>query len=82
MIWTLLENDEGYDVIIPFVENENVKEIHAHSNILRVRSQYFRKEFSADEFSEMKDGKFILKYLIFFPQLFDMILRLIWRNYK
>ena len=33
----LLENDEGYDVIIYAGENENVKEIYAHSNILRTR---------------------------------------------
>src|SRR6266498_1929445 len=42
----LLEDDEGYDVIIHAGENENVKEIHAHSNILRIKSQYFRVAFS------------------------------------
>ncbi|GET65593.1 hypothetical protein GLOIN_2v1882102 [Rhizophagus irregularis DAOM 181602=DAOM 197198] len=38
----LFETDEGYDVIIYAGDNENVKEIHAFSNILRIRSQYFR----------------------------------------
>ncbi|RIA82799.1 hypothetical protein C1645_834779 [Glomus cerebriforme] len=74
---TLLENDEGYDVIIHIGENENVKEIHAHSNILRVRSQYFRKAFS-NEFSEIKVGKFILKIPNISPQSFEMILRFIY----
>ncbi|CAB5146648.1 unnamed protein product [Rhizophagus irregularis] len=36
----LLENDEDYNVIIYVGENENVKEIHAHSNILRI--SYFK----------------------------------------
>lgn len=35
----------SYNVIIYAGENENVKEIHAHSNILRTRSQYFRTAY-------------------------------------
>jgi len=42
----LLEIDNGYDVIIYAGEDENVKEFHAHSLILCVRSQYFRAAFS------------------------------------
>ena len=66
----LLEDEEGYDVIIYAGENENVGEIHAHSNILRARSQYFHATLS-----EMKDGKFIFKKSNISPQLFKMILR-------
>jgi hypothetical protein len=65
-----LLTDEEYDVIIYAGENENVKEIHAHSSILRIRSQYFRTVFS-----EKKDGKFIFKIPNISPQLFEMILR-------
>jgi len=36
---TLLEDNKGYDVIIYTGKNE--EEIHAHSNILCLRSQYF-----------------------------------------
>ena len=45
----------GYDVII-YAEEQNVKEIHAHSNILSVRSQYFRTAFS-NEWAEKKRWK-------------------------
>ncbi|POG76264.1 hypothetical protein GLOIN_2v1474808 [Rhizophagus irregularis DAOM 181602=DAOM 197198] len=66
-----------YNVIIYVGENENVKEIHAHSNILRIRSQYFRTELS-EEFSEKKDGKFIFRKPNILPQLFEVILRFIY----
>ncbi|CAB4377989.1 unnamed protein product [Rhizophagus irregularis] len=68
-----LLTDDEYDVIIYAGENENVKEIHAHSSILRTRSQYFRTSFS-----EKKDGKFIFKLPNIPPQLFEMILRFIY----
>jgi hypothetical protein len=55
----LFEEEIGYDVIIYAGEEQNIKEIHAHSNILCIRSQYFRTVFS-NEWAEKKDGKFIL----------------------
>ena len=70
----LFVDDEGYDVIIYAGENENVKEIYAHSNILRSRSQYFRTAFS-NQWAEKKDGKFILKKPNISPQFFKIILR-------
>lgn len=70
----LLETDEEYDVIIYAGENENIKEIHAHSIILRTRSQYFRSAFS-NEWSEKKNGKFIFKKPNISPQFFKIILR-------
>jgi hypothetical protein len=70
----LLEDDEEYDVIIYAGENENVKEIHAHSFVLRTRSQYFRTALS-NNWSEKKDGKFIFKKPNISPKLFNMILR-------
>ncbi|GES85061.1 BTB/POZ protein [Rhizophagus clarus] len=73
----LLENDEGYDVIIYVSENENEKEIHAHSVILRIRSQYFRAAFSK-ECHEKIDGKFIFRRPNISSQLFEIILRFIY----
>ncbi len=70
----LLETEEGYDVIIYAGEDENVKEIYAHSLILRTRSQYFRAALS-NEWTEKKDGKFIFKKPNISPQLFKIILR-------
>ncbi|GBC07284.1 hypothetical protein RclHR1_07360007 [Rhizophagus clarus] len=68
--------DEEYDVIIYAGENENVKEIHAHSSILRIRSQYFHTAFSNG--SEKENGKFIFRIPNIPPQLFEMILRFIY----
>ena len=70
----LFETEIGYDVIIFAGEEPNVKEIHAHSNILCIRSQYFRSAFS-NEWAEKKDGKFILKKPNIAPQLLNIILR-------
>src|SRR4051794_7896592 len=68
------ETEIGYDVIIYAGEEPNVKEIHAHSNILSLRSQYFRAAFF-NEWAEKKDGKFILRKQNISPQLFNIILR-------
>ncbi len=70
----LLEVDNRYDVIIYAGEDENVKEIRAHSLILCIRSQYFRAAFS-NEWAEKKDGNFILKKSNISPQVFKIILR-------
>ncbi|GBC08561.1 hypothetical protein RclHR1_08210006 [Rhizophagus clarus] len=73
----LLESDEEYNVIVHAGENENVEEIHAHSTILRIRSQYFREAFSS-ELTERKDGKFIFVISNITPQFFKIILRFIY----
>jgi len=70
----LFETEIGYDVIIYSGEESNIKEIHAHSNILCIRSQYFRSAFS-NEWAEKRDGKFIFKKPNISPQLFNIILR-------
>ena len=70
----LFENEMGYDVIIYVGEEPNVKEIHAHSNILSIRSKYFRTAFS-NEWADKKDGKFILRKPNISPHLFNIILR-------
>ena len=70
----LFEAEIGYDVIIYAGEEPNVKEIHAHSNILSIRSQYFRTAFS-NEWAEKKGGKFIFRKPNISPNLFNIILR-------
>ena len=70
----LFEEEIGYDVIIYAGEEPNVKEIHAHSNILNVRSKYFRAALS-NEWAEKKDGMFILRKPNISPHLFNIILR-------
>ena len=47
----LFEEEIGYDVT---GEEQNVKEIHAHSNILSIRSQYIRTAFSINEWAKKK----------------------------
>ncbi|GBC52578.2 BTB/POZ protein [Rhizophagus irregularis DAOM 181602=DAOM 197198] len=73
----LFETELVYDVIIYAGEEPNVKEIHAHSNILCIRSQYFRSAFS-NEWAEKNDGKFILKKPNISSHLFNIILRFIY----
>ncbi|EXX67506.1 hypothetical protein GLOIN_2v1838247 [Rhizophagus irregularis DAOM 181602=DAOM 197198] len=73
----LFESEEEYDVIIYSGENENIKEFHAHSLVLRTRSKYFRTAFSK-EWSEKKDEKFIFRKPNISPQIFEMILRFIY----
>jgi len=70
----LFETEIGYDVIIYAGEEPNVKEIHAHSSILSIRSKYFRSAFS-NEWAEKKDEKLIFRKPNISPRLFDIILR-------
>ncbi|GBB93006.1 hypothetical protein RclHR1_00210002 [Rhizophagus clarus] len=73
----LLEAEKGHDVIIYAGENENLREIYAHSLILCARSQYF---FAAlyNDWVEKKDGIYIFKKPNISPQLFEIILRFIY----
>src|SRR3954453_1449784 len=70
----LFETEIGYDVIIYAGEEQNVKEISGQSNILSIRSKYFRSAFS-NEWAEKKDGKFIFRKPNISPHLFVIILR-------
>ncbi|EXX71011.1 hypothetical protein GLOIN_2v1874218 [Rhizophagus irregularis DAOM 181602=DAOM 197198] len=73
----LFETEIGYDVVIYAGEEPNVKEIHAHSSILCIRSKYFCTAFS-NEWAEKKDGKFILRKPNISSHLFNIILRFIY----
>jgi hypothetical protein len=56
----LYETRIGYDVIIYVGEEPNIKEEHAHSNILRAKSQYFEVALS-DYWAKKNNGKFLGK---------------------
>ncbi|CAB4393483.1 unnamed protein product [Rhizophagus irregularis] len=73
----LFETEIGYDVIIYAGGESNIKEIHAHSNVLCIRSIYFRTAFS-NEWAEKKDGKFILRKPNISPNFLNIILRFIY----
>ncbi|RGB35753.1 hypothetical protein C1646_667490 [Rhizophagus diaphanus] len=73
----LFETEVGYDVIIYAGEGPNIKEFHAHSNILCIRSEYFRSAFN-NKWAEKKDGKFIYRKPNVSPHLFNIILRFIY----
>jgi BTB/POZ domain len=70
----LLEADEGYDITIYAGENENINEIHAYSNILRVRCQYFHTALS-NGLTKKKDGKYIFNIPNISAQIFKIVLR-------
>ena len=55
----LFETEIGYDVIIYAGEEQNMKEIHAHSNILCIRSQYFRAAFSNEWAKKKMESLFL-----------------------
>ncbi|RIA99466.1 hypothetical protein C1645_811502 [Glomus cerebriforme] len=71
----LLETGERSDVIIYAGENES--EFHVHSDILCVRSEYFRMAFS-EKWVEKKDGMLILRKPNIEPNVFWVILRFIY----
>ncbi|RGB35296.1 hypothetical protein C1646_122537 [Rhizophagus diaphanus] len=76
--WQLLIIETEYNVIIQIGEEPNFKEFHAHSNILRCRSEYFNKIFT--ENIEKKDGMYIIKKSNISSQAFDMILKYLYTD--
>ncbi|EXX57928.1 hypothetical protein RhiirA5_505360 [Rhizophagus irregularis] len=70
----LLKIETDYNVIIYIGKEPNFKEFHAHSNVLRCRSEYFDKILSDDSI-EKKDGKYIIKKQNISPQAFNVVLK-------
>ena len=62
------------DVIIQVGENENTKEFHAHSVVLRARSTYFKSALSSSWVTKKNDMIMFNKPNIN-PNIFDIILR-------
>ncbi|EXX50194.1 BTB/POZ domain-containing protein [Rhizophagus irregularis DAOM 181602=DAOM 197198] len=71
---SLFESKENYDVIIQVGEEPNIKEIYAHSLVLRCQSNYFRTAFSSN-WAEKIDGKYIFKKPNISSHTFEVILR-------
>ncbi|GBB93014.1 hypothetical protein RclHR1_00210010 [Rhizophagus clarus] len=69
--------EEDYNVIIYAGDEPNVEELHAHSIILRCRSQYFRTAFSSN-WAEKKDGMYILQKPNISGNIFQLILSYIY----
>ncbi|PKC72794.1 BTB-domain-containing protein [Rhizophagus irregularis] len=73
----ILSDADDYNVIIKVGENENTKEFHAHSVILRARSPYFKGALSSTWITKKNDTIIFNKPNIT-PNIFDMILRYIY----
>jgi len=71
----LIDSDE-YNVTIQIEKNQNIKEFRAHSNILRVRSPYFKNLFA----DKIKNEKIIFIFNEFnkphiTPTIFEIVLK-------
>ena len=70
----ILKTETDYNVIIHAGEEPNFKEFHAHSIILRFKSEHFNEILSAENVKK-KDGKYIIEKQNIAPQAFDVILK-------
>ncbi|RIA97542.1 BTB/POZ domain-containing protein [Glomus cerebriforme] len=71
--------EDDYNVIIYAGEEPNIKEIHAHSIILRYRSQYFRAAFSPN-WAKKENGTYILEKPNISGTIFQIILGYIYKG--
>ena len=70
----LFESKKNYDAIIQVGEENNQKEIYAHSIVLCCQSNYFDTAFSTN-WAEKKDGKYIFKKPNISPHILEPIIR-------
>jgi hypothetical protein len=70
----ILNDADDFNVIIQVGENQNTKEFHAHSVILRARSPYFKCAFSSNWISK-KNNMIIFNKPNVTPTVFDIILK-------
>ncbi|PKY40384.1 hypothetical protein RhiirA4_453751 [Rhizophagus irregularis] len=73
----ILYDADDYNVIIQVGDNENIKEFHAHSVILRARSSYFKGAFSKGWITN-ENNMIVFKKPNITPIIFDMILTYIY----
>ncbi|GES81027.1 BTB/POZ domain-containing protein [Rhizophagus clarus] len=76
----LLKTEMDYNVIIYIGKEPNIKEFHAHSIILRCRSEYFNKMLS-DGNIEKKEGKYLINNPNVSPQAFKVILKYLYTGH-
>ena len=72
-ISSMLDSDD-YNVLIQIGENQNVKEFRAHSNILRVRSPYFKNVLSVDNIKN-ENNMIIFNKPNITPTVFEIVLK-------
>jgi hypothetical protein len=70
----MLNDADDYNVIIQVGKDQNIKEFHAHSSILRARSQYFKNAFLNKLFTK-KNEMIIFDKPNITPTVFEFILR-------
>ena len=70
----MLNDSDDYNVVIQVGENQNIKEFHAHSNILRARSPYFKSALST-KWTTKKNNMIEFKKPNINPTVFEMILK-------
>ncbi|CAB4431913.1 unnamed protein product [Rhizophagus irregularis] len=70
----LFESKKDYDVIIKAGDDDDQKEIYAHSNILSCQSDYFDTAFSSN-WAEKIDGKYVFNKPNISPHIFEIIIR-------
>jgi hypothetical protein len=70
----MLNNSNDYNVIIQVGKNQNIKEFYTHSNILKARSAYFKRELSVECITKKNDLIEFKKPNID-PVVFEMILK-------
>ena len=70
----MLDDADDYNVIIKVGKSPNIKEFHAHSNILRARSPYFKRALSQNWTTKQNDMIYFNKPNIS-PTVFEMIMR-------
>ena len=70
-----LENEDDCDVIIKAGEDPDIKELRAHSFVLRARCSYFERALSSDWEEKDDDGNFIFKKSNISYEAFQLVLR-------
>jgi hypothetical protein len=70
----ILNDSDDFNVIINVGENQNIKEFHAHSVILRARSPYFKSMLS-NELITRENNIFMFNKPSIAPKVFEMILK-------
>ncbi|CAG8501702.1 7054_t:CDS:2 [Paraglomus occultum] len=70
----LLNCEDGYDVIVKVGKTPDFKEFHAHANILRARSGYFRTNLTKDR-TRKEDGCYVIAIPDMTPKIFETLLR-------
>ncbi|CAB4399483.1 unnamed protein product [Rhizophagus irregularis] len=71
----LVDDIDDYNVVIKVGENTNTKEFHAHSNILRARSPYFKKAFLQNRGVTKENNIFNFIKPNISPIVFEMVIR-------